>query len=476
METRNLIGGSWRASARSIGVTDPATDEVLAEVPSCAPEDVRDAIEAAAEALPGWRGRTADDRARVLRRFADLVADEAESLATLISREGGKPLAEARGEVAYGQSFLAWSAEEATRIYGELVPAWHANKRIMVLHQPVGVTAAITPWNFPLAMITRKVGPALASGCTQVVKPASQTPLTAIELGRLAVEAGVPPGVLNVITGPGSTVATTLFADRRVRKVSFTGSTEVGQHLIALSAANVTRLSLELGGHAPTIVFDDTDLSVAVGGVLRAKFRNNGQSCIAANRIYVQAGIYDDFLAAYTAAVAGLRIGSTSEETVDVGPLIDDAAVAKVQSHVDDAVGRGAKLLHGGRVHDLGPGYSRRFYEPTVLSSVSDEMRVFTEETFGPVAAITSFESDDEAISRANCSPFGLAAYVFGRDLGRVVRTAEQLEYGVVGVNDGAPSTGQAPFGGLKMSGYGREGGKYAMHEYLDTKYVSLAL
>jgi succinate-semialdehyde dehydrogenase/glutarate-semialdehyde dehydrogenase len=411
-----------------------------------------------------------------MRRFADLVAENAEPLAVLIAREGGKPVAEARGEVAYGQSFLAWSAEEATRVYGETVPSWHANKRILVLRQPVGVTAAITPWNFPLAMITRKVGPALAAGCTQIVKPASQTPLTAIELGRLALEAGVPAGVLNVITGPGSVVAKTLFADPRVRKVSFTGSTEVGQQLIALSAANVTRLSLELGGHAPTIVYDDADLSVAVAGVLRAKFRNNGQSCIAANRIYVQDGIHDDFVAAYTAGAAELRLGSTSSESVDVGPLIDDDAVEKVQSHVDDAIARGAKLLQGGQLRNLGAGFGGRFYEPTVLAAVTDDMRVFTEETFGPVAAISSFTTEDEAIVRANNSPFGLAAYVFTRDLGRALRTVERLEYGVVGVNDGAPSTGQAPFGGMKLSGYGREGGKYAMSEYLETKYASLAL
>jgi succinate-semialdehyde dehydrogenase/glutarate-semialdehyde dehydrogenase len=337
------------------------------------------------------------------------------------------------------------------------------------------VTAAITPWNFPLAMITRKTGPALAAGCTQIIKPATQTPLTAIELGRLALEAGIPPGVLNVITGPGPTVASELFADSRVRKVSFTGSTEVGQQLIRLSAENVTRLSLELGGHAPVIVLDDADLPVAVAGVLRAKFRNNGQSCIAANRIYVSAGIHDEFVSAYADAVRALILGPTSE-AVDVGPLIDDDAVKKVQEHVDDAVAQGATLICGGRTRDLGAGYSGRFYEPTLVTGASDDMRIFTEETFGPVAAVTSVASDDEAVGRANSSPFGLAAYVFGRDLGRVLRLVERLEYGVIGVNDGAPSTGQAPFGGMKMSGYGREGGKYAMADYLETKYVSLGL
>jgi succinate-semialdehyde dehydrogenase/glutarate-semialdehyde dehydrogenase len=477
LETRNLIGAEWRGSSdgATVPVRDPSTDEVLAEVPILTGADVRSAIDAAAAALPDWRSRTADDRGRLLGQFARLVEQESENLALLISREGGKPLSEARGEVKYGHSFLAWSAEEATRVYGELIPSWNADKRIMVQHKAVGVTAAITPWNFPLAMITRKVGPALAAGCTQIVKPATQTPLTAIELGRLALEAGIPPGVLNVITGPGSTVAKELFADARVRKVSFTGSTEVGQQLIAASAQNVTRLSLELGGHAPVIVLADADLSAAVAGTLRAKFRNNGQSCIAANRIYVEAEIYEDFLAAYSDAVNGLTLGPTSEP-VDVGPLIDDAAVSKVQEHVDDAVARGAKLLCGGQVRDLGEGYSKRFYEPTLLSGVSDDMLIFTEETFGPVAAVTSFETDAEAVERANNSPYGLAAYLFGRDLGRVHRIVEELDYGVIGVNDGAPSTGQAPFGGMKMSGYGREGGKYAMAEYLEKKYVSLGL
>jgi succinate-semialdehyde dehydrogenase/glutarate-semialdehyde dehydrogenase len=477
MQTRNLIAGQWRDSADGavVAVRDPSTDQVLGEVPVSTAADISAAIDAAAAALPDWRARTADDRGRLLARFARLVDEHAENLAELISREGGKPLSEARGEVKYGQSFLAWSAEEATRVYGELIPSWHVDKRIMVQHQPVGVTAAITPWNFPLAMITRKVGPALAAGCTQIVKPATQTPLTAIELGRLALDAGIPPGVLNVITGPGALVAKTLFADSRVRKVSFTGSTEVGQQLIALSAHNVTRLSLELGGHAPVIVLEDAEMAAAVAGVLRAKFRNNGQSCIAANRIYVAAAIYDQFLAAYAEAVQALELGPTSGP-VDVGPLIDDAAVSKVQEHVDDAVSRGAKLMCGGQVRDFGAGHSKRFYEPTLLSGVTDDMLIFTEETFGPVAAVTSFDTDAEAIERANNSPFGLAAYVFGRDLGRVYRIVEGLEYGVIGVNDGAPSTGQAPFGGMKMSGYGREGGKYAMAEYLETKYVSLGL
>jgi succinate-semialdehyde dehydrogenase / glutarate-semialdehyde dehydrogenase len=477
IEHRMLIGGTWRdgGDGRVVPVRDPSDDEVLAEVAVGTAGDVRDAIDAAARALPRWRALTADQRGAAMARFARLVDEHAENLALLISREGGKPMAEARGEVAYGQSFLAWAAEEATRVYGELVPSWQAGKRIMVRHQPVGVTAAITPWNFPLAMITRKTGPALAAGCTQVVKPATQTPLTAIELGRLALAAGIPAGVLNIVPGPGPVVAGELFADARVRKVSFTGSTEVGQELIRLSAGNVTRLSLELGGHAPVIVLDDADLPAAVAGVLRAKFRNNGQSCIAANRIYVSDAIHDAFVATYAEAVRALVVGPT-ERSVDVGPLIDDAAVKKVRQQVDDALRRGASLVCGGAIRDVGTGYSGRFYEPTLITGATDDMLVFTEETFGPLAAVSRVATDEEAVRRANNSPFGLAAYVFGRDLGRVMRVVEQLEYGVVGVNDGAPSTGQAPFGGMKMSGYGREGGKYAMAEYLETQYVSLGL
>ncbi len=477
LPTRNLIDGRWRdaADGGTITVLDPATGAELGRVPSVTAVDVQAAVDAAAAAFPAWRDETADNRSRILRRLADLVLDNREELAALIAREGGKPVGEARGEVQYGHSFLEWSAEEAKRIYGELVPTWNPDKRIMVLRSPVGVTAAITPWNFPLAMITRKAGPALATGCTQVVKPASQTPLTALALGALALEAGVPPGVLNVITGRGALVADVLFADPRVRKVSFTGSTEVGQDLIRRSAQNVTRLSLELGGHAPVIVLDDCDLDVAVAGVLRAKFRNNGQSCIAANRIYVADAVHDEFCARFTAAVRALTVGATTGPA-DVGPLIDENAVATVQRHLDDAVRRGAVLATGGHRAAVAPGLSRLFWAPTVLTGVTDDMTIFREETFGPVAAVSRFRTDAEAVRRANDSPYGLAAYVFGRDLGRVLRVVERLEYGVVGVNDGAPSTGQAPFGGRKLSGYGTEGGKYAFADYLDTKYVSLGL
>ncbi|GAA0985667.1 NAD-dependent succinate-semialdehyde dehydrogenase [Acrocarpospora macrocephala] len=476
-KTLNLIGGSWRhaTDGASTVVTDPATDAVLAEVPRCTAFDVQDAIGAAAGALPAWRALSALDRAKVLRRLAALVDDQRDRLAALITSENGKPLAEARAEVEYGHGFLAWAAEEGLRVYGESVPSWNTDKRISVLRQPVGVTAAITPWNFPLAMLTRKLGPALATGCTMIVKPATQTPLTALALGELAVEAGVPAGVLNVVTGSGPVVAGPIFADPRVRKVSFTGSTEVGQELIRLSAGNVTRLSLELGGHAPLLVLDDADLDVAVAGTLRAKFRNTGQSCIAANRIYVVASRYEEFCAAYVEAVRTQRVGR-GDQDVEIGPLIDDEAVKKVQEHVDDAVAKGATLACGGGTVDLGPGHSGRFFAPTVLTGVRPDMLISSEETFGPVAGISPVDDVDAAVELANDSPYGLAAYVFGRDIGQVTRVVERLEYGVVGVNDGTPSTAQAPFGGMKTSGYGREGGRYVMGEYLEIKYVSVAL
>jgi succinate-semialdehyde dehydrogenase / glutarate-semialdehyde dehydrogenase len=476
VETRNRIGHQWVSTETVMAVDDPSNDEIIAEVPKCSTDNVQAAIGAAAHALDGWQRLTANDRGRRLDAFARLVDADSERLAALVSREGGKPISEARAEVSYGQSFLAWSAEEATRIYGDVVPAWHPDKRVMVTRQAVGVTAAITPWNFPMAMITRKLGPAMAAGCTQVIKPASQTPLTAIALAEIAMQADIPDGVINVVTGPGPLVAQAMLADPRVRKLSFTGSTEVGQELIRLSARHVTRLSLELGGHAPTIVFDDADLDAAVAGVMRAKFRNSGQSCIAANRIYLHARIHDEFLARFSRAVCELKLGPTDSDDSEVGPLIDTAAVARVQGQVDDAVARGAEVVCGGQSADLGTGFSARYYTPTVLAGVTDDMQVFQEETFGPVAAIRSFDDSDDVVAWANNSPFGLAAYVFSRDLGRVMRTTEALQYGVIGVNDGAPSSAQVPFGGLKASGYGREGGKYVMDDYLDIKYVSLGL
>lgn len=474
---QNFIGGQWVASAGGelTPVVDPATDEVIAHVQRSSADDVRLAVDAASDAFAGWAARPGPERATVLRRLFDLVTAEEERLATIIATESGKPLAEGRGEVRYGAGFLEWASEEARRVYGETVPASRPEQRILVLRQPIGVTAAITPWNFPLAMLTRKLGPALAVGCTQVIKPANETPLTAIALCELVAAAGVPDGVVNLVTAPGPVSGAALLGDPRVRKLSFTGSTEVGQELVRMSADNLTRLSLELGGHAPVVVLDDADIGAAVEQALRAKFRNNGQSCIAANRFYVARGVYDEFTAAFVTAVEKLTVGRWDSDP-DVGPLIDDRAVVKVQRHVDDAVANGATLRCGGERADAGPGTATRFYRPTVLSDVTDDMLISTEETFGPIAGISPFDTDDEAIRRANDSPFGLAAYVFGRDLSRVLRTVEQLDYGVIGVNDGVPSTAQAPFGGMKMSGTGREGGRYVMREYLETKYVSLNL
>jgi succinate-semialdehyde dehydrogenase / glutarate-semialdehyde dehydrogenase len=472
----NLVGGVWcdAADGQHIPVLNPATDEVIAEVPRLSAGEVSRAIDAAADAYGPWSALAAPERRRVLRRVVALVEANADALAELVTAENGKPLSESRAEIAYGLGFLDFAADEACRIYGEIVPASVTSKRIFVTKQPVGVTAAIAPWNFPFAMITRKLGPALATGCTQVIKPASETPLTALALGDLLVEAGVPAGVVNVVTTGGSTFGEVVLADARVRKVSFTGSTEVGQWLVSRSAANMTRLSLELGGQAPLIVLADADLDVAVAGALRAKFRNSGQSCIAANRMYVAAEIYAEFCTRFAAAASALSLGVGSSDP-DVGPLIDDAAVKKVAEHVDDALAKGAKLLCGGKLRDFG-ALTDRFYEPTVVSNVSDDMLIFNEETFGPVAALSSFTTDDEAITRANSLPFGLAAYVFGRDSARLLNVTEKLEAGVIGVNDGVPSTAQAPFGGMKLSGIGREGGKYVMDEYLETKYISYGI
>jgi succinate-semialdehyde dehydrogenase / glutarate-semialdehyde dehydrogenase len=472
----NLIGGEWRASAddRTAAVLDPATDEVLAQVPSLTRADITGAIDAAAAAFPAWAGLAAPERRRVIRRAFELAEAHAEDIARLITAEGGKPLAEARAEVTYGLGFLDFAADEAVRVYGETVPASTTAKRIFVGKQPVGVTAAIAPWNFPLAMITRKLGPALATGCTQVIKPAPETPLTALYLAELLVQAGVPAGVVNVVTADGPLFGETVLADPRVRKVSFTGSTQVGQWLVAHSAQNLTRLSLELGGQAPLIVLDDADLDVAVTGAIRAKFRNTGQSCIAANRMYVAAAVYDEFCARFAAAAAELTLDRGVNDP-DLGPLINDHAVAKVARHVDDALARGGTLLCGGKTRPF-ESLANRFFEPTVIRDASDDMLVFTEETFGPLAAISPFADDAEAVARANSLPFGLAAYVFGREGTRLLNVVERLESGVIGVNDGVPSTPQAPFGGVGLSGLGREGGKYVMNEYLDTKYVSYGL
>jgi succinate-semialdehyde dehydrogenase/glutarate-semialdehyde dehydrogenase len=478
IKSDNLIGGSWvRAeSGQEFPVLDPATDEVIAQVPRGGAKETKAAIAAASAALPSWSARPAAERAGMLRKMADLMLARQEPLAKLMTREQGKPLAESRGEVAYAASFLEWAGEEAKRVYGETVPASHPNKRILVLRKPVGVTACITPWNFPHAMITRKLGPALAAGCTMVIKPAEQTPLSAIALGEIALEVGVPAGVMNVVTGDARAIGAELLGNPAVRKLSFTGSTEVGKKLIAMSAENVTRLSLELGGHAPFIVFDDADVDAAVAGALANKYRNAGQTCICANRFYVQEGIYDAFTAKLQAAVEAMKVGYGLDEGVSVGPLIDDAAVEKVRTHVDDALSKGAKLRAGGQLVSPRKGLTNRFFAPTILQNFTDEMLVNREETFGPVAPLRSFKHEDEAVSMANDSIYGLAAYFFTRDASRLLRVAEKLEYGIVGANDAAPSVAQAPFGGMKQSGYGREGGRYVMHEYLETQYVSWGL
>jgi succinate-semialdehyde dehydrogenase/glutarate-semialdehyde dehydrogenase len=478
VQTRNLIDGEWRdaPSGATFEVTDPATDEVLAQVPNAGAEQAESAIAAARAALPAWRSLPAAERAGPLTRLATLMLDKREQLAILLTKEQGKPLAESRGEISYAASFITWAAEEAKRVYGETIPASRTDQRILVLRQAVGVVAAITPWNFPSAMITRKLGPALAAGCTMIVKPAEQTPLSAFAIGELALEAGIPAGVLNIITGDSAAIGQAIFADKTVRKVSFTGSTEVGQKLMVAAAQNVVRLSLELGGHAPFIVFDDADIDAAVIGAIKSKFRNAGQTCVCPNRFFVQAGIYDEFVAKLAAALEPLQIGSGLDERVAFGPLIDDDAVAKVREHIDDACSHGATLRLGGKIFSPGPGLTERFCRPTILEGVDASMKVSHEETFGPVAPIRRFTHEAQAIELANDSPYGLASYFYTRDAARLWRVAEQLEYGIVGANDGAPSTAQAPFGGVKMSGFGREGGRHVMHEYLDVKYVSIGV
>jgi succinate-semialdehyde dehydrogenase/glutarate-semialdehyde dehydrogenase len=476
--TRAFIDGAWVAPAdgATFAVTDPANDETVAQVSDCGVAEARRALEAAAAAWPAWRARTAKQRAEKLHAFAELMKANREPLARLMTREQGKPLAEARGEIDYGAGFVSWAAEEGRRIYGETIPADHPDKRMLVLRQPVGVAVAITPWNFPSAMITRKLGPALAAGCVMVVKPAEQTPLSALALAELATQAGIPAGVFSVVpTSRPAEVGRELTQNPLVRKISFTGSTEVGRILMRQAAENIVRVSLELGGHAPTIVFDDADLDVAVDGTIASKFRNTGQTCVCANRIYVQAGIYDRFVARLSDAVAGMKAGSGLEEGVTVGPLIDDAAIEKVDAHVEDARNHGASVAVGGRRLAL-PGLSGRFYAPTVLEGVTGQMRVMNEETFGPIAPVMRFEHEEDAVRMANDTTYGLAAYFFTRDASRLMRVAEALEYGVVGANDGRPSAVQAPFGGFKQSGIGREGGRYVMAEYLETKYVSWAL
>jgi succinate-semialdehyde dehydrogenase/glutarate-semialdehyde dehydrogenase len=465
-----FIDGAWCAAddGATVDIRNPANGSVVGAVPVMRAGETRRAIDAASRAMPEWAKRTAKDRATVLRRFAELMVANADDLAVIMTSEQGKPLAEARGEVTYAASFLEWFAEEGKRVYGEIIPTFRADARLMVLRQPVGVAAAITPWNFPAAMITRKLGPALAAGCTFVCKPAPQTPFSALALAELGARAGLPAGVLNVVTGDAEAIGGGFTGDPRVRKLSFTGSTAVGKKLLAQCADTVKKVSLELGGNAPFIVFDDADLDAAVQGAMASKYRNTGQTCVCANRLFVQAGVYEEFAARLVKAVAGLRVGDGLAGPTDQGPLIDARALAKVEAHVADAVGQGARIASGGRRHALGGN----FYEPTVLLDVTPGMRVAREETFGPVAPLIRFTDEAEAVRMANDTAAGLAAYFYTRDLARSWRVQEALEYGLVGVNTGLISTEVAPFGGVKESGIGREGSRHGIDEYTELKYV----
>jgi succinate-semialdehyde dehydrogenase / glutarate-semialdehyde dehydrogenase len=457
-------------------IVNPATGEIVGSVPDAASPDVRAAIDAATTALDPWRTAPAVDRARILHRVAGLVRERLEAIASVMTAEQGKPLAESRGEVEYAASFFEWFAGEAERVYGQIVPPRNAADRVLVLQQPVGVVAAITPWNFPAAMIARKLAPAMAAGCTTVVKPASATPLTAAMIISAVEDAGTLPGVVNLVTSRAAKmVAETLLADPRIRKLSFTGSTEVGRSLIKLSASQITRLSLELGGHAPYIIFDDADVEQAVDGLMASKFRNAGQTCVCANRVYVHAKVYDQIRARLADRVSRLKVGPGIRQHVEIGPLIDHRAVEKVEDHVRDALDKGAELIvGGGRLLD-GEYAGGAFYAPTVLDGITPDMLISTEETFGPVVGLTPFASDEEAIHLANNSVYGLSAYFHTRDYARLLRVAEKLDYGVVGVNSGIISAVNVPFGGVKESGYGREGGAAGIAEYLDTKYVLIA-
>ncbi|MDP1526975.1 MAG: NAD-dependent succinate-semialdehyde dehydrogenase [Rhodocyclaceae bacterium] len=474
---RALIDGQWCVAdnGATVTITNPATGEALASVPDMAAAETRRAIAAANAAWPAWRALTAKQRGSILRQWFDLIVAHADDLALLMTSEQGKPLAEARGEALYAASFVEWFAEEAKRTYGDVIPQTIANQRLLVLKQPIGVCAAITPWNFPAAMITRKVAPALAAGCPVVVKPAEQTPLTALALAALAERAGFPPGVFNVITSSAAhapLIGAELTSNPVVRKLSFTGSTEVGRLLMAQCAPTLKKISLELGGNAPFIVFDDADVDAAVAGAMASKYRNAGQTCVCANRLLVQAGIYEEFAQKLAAEVAKLKVGAGTTAGVNQGPLIDAQALDKVEAHVADAVAQGARILTGGKRHALGG----TFFEPTVLADVTPAMRCAREETFGPVAPLFKFHDEAEAIALANATEYGLASYFYARDLARVWRVAEALEYGMVGVNVGLIANEVAPFGGVKQSGIGREGSKYGIEEYLELKYLCLSL
>jgi succinate-semialdehyde dehydrogenase / glutarate-semialdehyde dehydrogenase len=468
----NCIDGKWvqADSGKTLTVKNPATGEAVGEVPAMGAAETRRAIDAAARAYPGWRAKLAKERGAILRKLSDLMLANADDLAVIMTAEQGKPLSESKGEIAYAASFIDWFAEEGKRVYGDTIPQNAKGRRILVQKEPIGVFAAITPWNFPSAMITRKAGPGWAAGCTGVIRPASQTPFSALALAVLAERAGMPAGVCNIITGPSAEMGAELTANPIVRKLSFTGSTEVGAKLLAQCAPTIKKTSMELGGNAPFIVFDDADLDAAVVGAMGSKYRNTGQTCVCANRILVQEGVYEAFAAKFKAAIEAMKVGNGMEPGVSQGPLINEAAVAKVEEHVADALKRGAKVLTGGKRHKLGG----TFFEPTLLAEVPHEALMFREETFGPVAPLFRFKTEAEAIALANDTEFGLAAYFYSRDVGRCFRVAEALEYGLIGINEGIISTAEAPFGGMKASGLGREGSKYGIEEYLEIKYLAL--
>ena len=467
------INGEWveANSKDTISVNNPATLKEIGTVPKCGKEETKNAIDAANAAWPQWKSTSARERSNILRKWFDLIISNKEELAQIMTIEQGKPINESRGEIVYGASFIEWFAEEAKRVYGDTIPDPLTDRRIVVLKQPVGVVASITPWNFPNAMITRKCAPALAVGCPVVIKPASQTPYSALALAALAEEAGFPKGTLNVITGKASEIGDELATNPIVRKLSFTGSTEIGKVLMAKCAGTVKKVSMELGGHAPFIVFDDANIDDAVAGAMQSKFRNTGQTCVCANRVYVQEKVYDEFCKKFVEAVSKMKVGDGLEEDVTSGPLIDENSLNKVEEHVQDAVQMGAKVAIGGSKHSLG----MNFYQPTILTDVTPQAKITFEETFGPVAPVYKFKDENEVIELANNSPFGLASYFYSRDIGRVWRVAEALEYGMVGVNTGLISKAEAPFGGIKESGLGREGSKYGIDDFIEIKYVNMS-
>jgi succinate-semialdehyde dehydrogenase/glutarate-semialdehyde dehydrogenase len=472
LKNQCYLGGCWEnaANIETLTVTNPATGEIIGTVPKMGSKETGSAISSANLALPAWRSKTAKERSVILRRWFELIMSNQEDLAVIMTAEQGKPLAESKGEIAYAASFIEWFAEEGKRLYGDTIPGHTSDKRIVVIKEPIGVCAAITPWNFPAAMITRKAGPALAAGCTMVVKPASATPFSALALAELGDRAGIPAGVFSVITGSASAIGNEMTSNPLVRKLTFTGSTEIGKELMAQCAATVKKVSLELGGNAPFIVFDDADLDAAVDGAIASKYRNTGQTCVCTNRLLVQSVVYDQFLQKLSAAVHKMRVGNGLTGEVQQGPLINMAAVEKVEEHINDAIAKGARIVCGGKRHELGGS----FFEPTIIADVTSDMLVAREETFGPLAPVFKFSSDAEAIKMANDTEFGLASYFYSRDISRVWRVAEALEYGMVGINTGLISTEVAPFGGVKESGIGREGSRYGIEEFIEVKYLCL--